>query len=676
MSLVDWLAIGIAAATAALSPLILRPILERSGTIDAPNARSSHSIPTLRGGGSAQLLGLLFGATVGVVHLRPDADSHLLLVTMTAGVLVAIVGLIEDMRGLHIFIRAGFQFLIGLSLAAALIPATTASWLWTPVAALGFAAYVNFANFMDGINGISSLHGLVVGLAYAGIGAVLSIPWLILGGSMVAAAFLAFIPWNVRPPGMFLGDVGSYLLGGVLSSMAIAALFTGVAPIVVLSPLSIYLADTILTLTRRSLKGDSLTQAHRSHVYQRLTDTGLSHLAVALIVTALSAGTAVTGLFVAAERLSTAAAAMVIACLVAVYLLLPNLRGHVAPSSFDNALVPAEVPRPVHERSTFHPQSWAVVGSTGFIGSAITTHLRKTGADVLCVTAPRVELDPSSADGGAVATIADRHAATAPLAHQLAHIDVVINAAGLALPGGTATKELYGANALLPAIVAHASIRADASRVIHLSSAAVQGQRALLDTSPDTEPFSAYSRSKALGEKAILSISNGHRTEGLPTDLIIIRATSVQGPGRRTTEQLRRIASSPLASVAAPGSHPTVVSSVEGLVDFTLSVGLHQGQFPSILLQPWEGLTVSEVLQLAGGRAPRQLPYGFCRVLLALGKVAARVVPEVVGVVRRLELMWFGQAQVLDSAEFRIPPGMGRVRKHLTKSDGEHSDDK
>ena len=63
--------------------------------------------------------------------------------------------------------------------------------------AVAIAVYINAANFMDGVDGMSGLHGFVVGLTYATIGAMVGAPWLVAGGAMLAAAFLGFLPWNV-----------------------------------------------------------------------------------------------------------------------------------------------------------------------------------------------------------------------------------------------------------------------------------------------------------------------------------------------------------------------------------------------------------------------------------------------------------------------------------------------
>jgi UDP-N-acetylmuramyl pentapeptide phosphotransferase/UDP-N-acetylglucosamine-1-phosphate transferase len=157
------------------------------------------------------------------------------------------------------------------------------------VAALWLAAYVNAFNFMDGINGISALTAVLAGGVYAVLGVLHGRPSLVGAGAVVAAAATTFLPWNVIRPRIFMGDVGSYGLGGVIGGLAAYAALCGVPIEAAAAPLAVYLADTGWTLARRIATGQPWHHAHRTHVYQRLTDLGWSHLRVALTVVALGA---------------------------------------------------------------------------------------------------------------------------------------------------------------------------------------------------------------------------------------------------------------------------------------------------------------------------------------------------------------------------------------------------
>ena len=286
-----------------------------------------------------------------------------------------------------------------------------------------------------------------------------------------------------------------------------------------------------------------------------------------------------------------------------------------------------------------------MLGSTGFIGNAVCADLAAAGITVRPVPAPR--LSSAAADAPALlAEAAELEQVRAGLAAAFTGVQVVVNAAGLATPGGTDSPALRGANSLLPLVVADAADAAGVQRFVHLSSAAVQGHRPFLDESSHVQPFSAYSRSKALGERGLADRAAG------PCSIVTIRATSVQGTQRPTTAKLARLAASPLASVAGKGTAPSPVSSVDSLVRFVRAVGLHQGHVPAVVLQPWEHATVAGVLEAAGGRKPLRLPAWLCRSALWAGYRLSTLAGERLhGALRRVEMMWFGQRQVPGWAE-------------------------
>lgn len=291
-----WLVVLIVFVAAAGLPGVIRPVLERLGVIDIPNERSSHTRPAIRGVGLATMLALAVGAVLILVVDPSTLPRATILACLGAAFLASLVGLVEDVRGIPTRERAILQLAVGLIGAAAIVVATgTAVW-WIPLGALAIAVYINAANFMDGVDGISGLHGLVVGVVYALIGQLTDTSWLVLGGSLLAVAFLGFLPWNVIKGRMFLGDVGSYLLGALVTALAFGAFVEGISPVALTAPVVIYLADTGTTLIGRIRRGESWFEAHRSHVYQRLTDRGLTHLQVAALVALLSLVSGLIGL--------------------------------------------------------------------------------------------------------------------------------------------------------------------------------------------------------------------------------------------------------------------------------------------------------------------------------------------------------------------------------------------
>lgn len=321
--IVGLVALGLSLAL----PVVVKPLLKRWGVIDIPNHRSSHTMIVVRGMGVAVTVAILVALVLSLVTGLVAVDRSLILVIIAMVVVAATLGWIEDFRGLSVKVRASAQLMVGVVGTAAL--ATTiddSSYWWVPVGAIAVATYINAANFMDGINGISGMHGVVVGLFYSWAGVLSDQLWLTVAGLVVAAAFAGFLPWNLGRGFVFLGDVGSYLLGASIAAIAVTGLLAGVYLEYLLSPVLIYLADTFTTFLRRARRGERLHTAHRQHVYQRLTDTGLSHVQVALIVSFLSALTGAAGFVLATAPAPLAvSASLFAAAVVALYLCSPRI---------------------------------------------------------------------------------------------------------------------------------------------------------------------------------------------------------------------------------------------------------------------------------------------------------------------------------------------------------------
>lgn len=224
------------------------------------------------------------------------------------------------------------------------------------------------------------------------------------------------------------------------------------------------------------------------------------------------------------------------------------------------------------------------------------------------------------------------------LAHSMVGAHAVLCAAGLPDASSRNAEALFGANAALPSVVAAAAAVAEVPRLVHVSSAVVQGAREQLDDSLDTSPTSMYGRSKAVGEEIVL---RGPR----PKSTVIYRPPSVHSPDRRITRAIFRIANSPASSVVGSGDRPTPQAHILNVGSAVAFLGTTTAAPPSVVIHPWEGWTTRSFLELFGaGRTPRSIPASLdgaislsLRKLLAIDALAPNA--------RRLEMLWYGQKQ-------------------------------
>ena len=259
----------------------------RVGLIDLPNVRSSHVVPTPRGGG----IGIVVGICVAGLALAACGRLAWQVAALCAGAggAVALIGYIDDRRGLPARVR----FLVHMVAAAAVVALT---WPWAGAMSdgwLGGAAFVvfwilaigwltNLYNFMDGIDGLAGSEAVFVFGGAAALSFMTGSPsgWtaLFLAMSLGVAGFLC---WNWPPARIFMGDVGSGFLGFMVGSLALATWVDGVlSPFTWLVLVSLFVADATVTLLRRFARRERWYSAHRSHAYQWLSRTRLGHAGV------------------------------------------------------------------------------------------------------------------------------------------------------------------------------------------------------------------------------------------------------------------------------------------------------------------------------------------------------------------------------------------------------------
>jgi UDP-N-acetylmuramyl pentapeptide phosphotransferase/UDP-N-acetylglucosamine-1-phosphate transferase len=297
----------VSAAAVALTLFYTR----RAGLIDIPNHRSSHTVPTPRGGGVALVASVLVVAGYELAH--GEQPRPLLASLAVALLLLALVGWLDDRGSMPVAFRLPVHLACGLAVAmlvndlAPLPFPMNAVWLlwwvfWT-------VASINIVNFMDGIDGMVACQGIIYGVFLVAI-----LPSGSSGsrfGLILAAACLGFLLWNWAPAKMFLGDVGSgplglfFVIGGALA-------LENAPAVLVFLPLFPLFFDALITLLLRLREGERLTVAHRSHLYQRLANSGHGH---ALVTSAYALAAALgAGVAVAARTLSPVPMTLAIVC--------------------------------------------------------------------------------------------------------------------------------------------------------------------------------------------------------------------------------------------------------------------------------------------------------------------------------------------------------------------------
>ena len=260
--------------------LTLLLTLNKDGTIkDIPNERSLHSEPVPRVGG----LGIMAGILAGWMFLLHDLYWWIVLPMLG----LFAMSMVDDMRGLSPKTR-----LIGHFIAATvvLLGAGLAWYWWLPV--LLFIVWMtNLYNFMDGSDGLAggmAMFGFTMyGFAALKSGMVGSDVFAMMCFSIGAAA-LGFLYYNFYPAKVFMGDAGSIPLGFLAAAMGVWGWQQGYwpfwFPMLVFSP---FVADATVTLLLRLRRGEQLSQAHRSHYYQRLVLSGWGHKNTAVLEYAL-----------------------------------------------------------------------------------------------------------------------------------------------------------------------------------------------------------------------------------------------------------------------------------------------------------------------------------------------------------------------------------------------------
>lgn len=269
---------------------LLRGYALRRNVLDVPNQRSSHKVPTPRGGGMAIVLAFLVG---GVLLPVWSSEASQVLVLL-AGALVAVVGFIDDHTSLAPSTRIlvhGVGALFVVYAVGGLPIIELWRWHWMTgwggyiLALVGLVWLINLYNFMDGIDGLAGAEAV----------SVCFIIWLLHvwggqpeAGSMaltLGGAALGFLIWNWPPARIFMGDGGSGFLGLMLGALMLLDASNEPRMLWVwMVLLGVFVVDATWTLLQRWYLGIKLSEAHRTHAYQYASRAAGRHLPVTLSV--------------------------------------------------------------------------------------------------------------------------------------------------------------------------------------------------------------------------------------------------------------------------------------------------------------------------------------------------------------------------------------------------------
>ena len=273
----------------------MRAYALKKNIIDNPNERSSHSIPTPRGGGVAVVCSYLLA--LAVLIYSQQLVLHTGFTLIAAGFVIALLGFLDDHGHINSMLRLAIHFLVAIGVVLSLggFAEVTAfngvqlGFIANIIAVLFLVWLLNLYNFMDGINGIASVEAITTTVSMA-------ILYLLLNTSLnsdilwlLAACVFGFLLWNFPKAKIFMGDACSGFLGLTLGILALIALKENLALFCAwIICLGVFVVDATYTLIKRVLNGHKMYDAHRSHSYQILSRKWGSHTPVTLAVAVIN----------------------------------------------------------------------------------------------------------------------------------------------------------------------------------------------------------------------------------------------------------------------------------------------------------------------------------------------------------------------------------------------------
>ncbi len=256
--------------------------------LDIPNDRSSHTVPTPRGGGIAIVLATVLSLLITKLPGIPQPPTLLYLIA--PGLLMAAVGIADDLFTLNIRIRLIIQLVVACTITGVILPNTTHPILIAAtlgaISILGIVWLTNLYNFMDGINGLAALQTVFV----CGSMSLLFFlkaehPETLLLMLTLSSASLGFLYWNFPRAKLFMGDAGSLFIGITLATLMVWTAYNDMTTACIwLIILTSFIVDASYTLLTRLTTGQKFYLPHRSHFYQKIAQKLNSHTKATLLI--------------------------------------------------------------------------------------------------------------------------------------------------------------------------------------------------------------------------------------------------------------------------------------------------------------------------------------------------------------------------------------------------------
>ena len=300
-----WIKVMLAILIAFVVSFALTPVVkilaQKLGAMDVPGeARRVHDHPIPRMGGLAIFLGFIVSMLL-FVDITQEVRGILL-----GSIIIVITGVIDDI----ISLRAWTKFLIQILSAVIAVlhgvvinvvsnpnvfssqEAIVLGWLAIPLTVLWIVGITNSVNLIDGLDGLAVGVSTISCVTILVVALLVSEPNVALIVAALAGACIGFMPYNLNPARIFMGDTGSLLLGYVLATVSVLGLFKFYAIVTFVVPvlaLAVPLSDTLFAFCRRILHGQSPFHADRGHFHHKLMDLGLNQKQAVAILYAISA---------------------------------------------------------------------------------------------------------------------------------------------------------------------------------------------------------------------------------------------------------------------------------------------------------------------------------------------------------------------------------------------------